>query len=258
MFNYFSFSFFAGQRSTAVASITAIPNVSVWFDAATPAYFQPTNPTNNTAITNWNDKSGASHNASPDAGGNKPIYITPVVNGNGAVSFNGVNANLSIGNTTWARSLAGFTIFIVASANRLTGNQILTMSDVLTGMSIYHNGTNWCTGAAGGQGVSTVAGSTTGFHIFGQIYDGTAASNADRLEFRYDKTPYTLTFTGTVGSTTASTTSNLYYAYDGTAGTNKGNKFLKGYIAEILMFTRTLNSSEIVAVESYLSSKWNV
>lgn len=250
-------SFFAGNRSTAIAAITAIPNVSVWFDAATPAYFQPTNPSTGTAITNWNDKSGASHNASPDAGGNKPLYITPVVNGNGAVSFNGVNENLGIGNTTWARSLSGFTVFVVASAARLTGIQALTINDSASGMAIYHNGTNWVTRAAGGTGVSTATGSTVGFHIFGQIYDGTAGDNIHRLEFRYDKQPIDLTFTGTVSSRTAATTTNLYYGYNGENGTNRGIQFFKGYIAEVMMFTRALNSNEITAIESYLASKWN-
>lgn len=256
MFGPFSFSFFAGQRNTTITAITAIPNVSVWFDASTPTYFTPTNPSDGTGITNWNDKSGASHNASPVGGAsNRPVYRTGVYDGFGGLTFNGTSQNLQINNTTWARSLSGFTLFIVASAATLSGVRTLTQSDQ-DGMKIYHTGTAWATKTAGGTGVSTVAGSTTGFHILTQIFDGTLTGDGQRLKLRYDKSPVDLTFTGTVSANTSASTNQLYYAWDNF--TSPASNYFKGTITEIMMFTRALNSNEIINVESYLANKWGV
>jgi hypothetical protein len=48
------------------------------------------------------------------------------------------------------------------------------------------------------------------------------------------------------------TTKVLAFAYNPILSAN----FWQGQLAEVLLYTRTLNSTEISGVESYLSSKW--
>ena len=127
----------------------------------------------------------------------------------------------------------------------------LTSSDV-GGFRFFHNGTNWGVSTSGGTGTSTVPGDTTKFHIYSLIFDGTQADNATRLKFRYDGADQTMSFSGTVGTTTSASAARFYVGVDSTGAA----KFFNGDIGEIVMFTRTLNTSEILNTEAYLKYHW--
>ena len=107
---------------------------------------------------------------------------------------------------------------------------------------------------AGGIGTSTATADTTKFKIFGLIYNGTLTGNAARLVFRYDETNQTLTFTGTVGATTNASTNQIDLGWYSTGN----SEYFAGDIAEVVYFSRTLNSGEIAGVEDYLSNKWAI
>lgn len=251
MFGYFSNSISLGERPAALTQVEIAAKANVWYDAASPSYFQPTNPTNNTQLTQWIDRSAAAHNAGPTGGTNKPVYMTPSLNGYGTVSFNGISQNLQITNTTWAASKSAVTMFVVAKKVG-TGIQNITSSDT-GGYAIKFNGTNYEVTAGGGTGTSTVTGDTTNYHLFTVRFDGSQTSNANRLQFRYNKMPQTLNFGATtVGTTTNSATSKINFGWDGT-----GNH-LNGSIAEVMFFTTNLGATQISLIEGYLGNKWGV
>lgn len=103
----------------------------------------------------------------------------------------------------------------------------------------------------------TVTNDTTKFHTYGLIFNGAASGNANRLQFRYDKAATTLTYTGNV---TANTGSINYFFFGGNnrnVGDTQGT-FMDGYIGEVLIWTRALNSSEILAAETYIANKWAI
>lgn len=248
----FSRSFRAGER-TGVLSESQITNTAqVWYDASTNAYFQPTNPSSGSGITQWNDKSNAAHNASPQGGGPsvRPTWQSSVLNSLGVLRFDGIAKNLQISNTTWLQNLSGFTMFILAKASSLSGTRFLTNSDQ-SGVSIYFNGTNFVTRMSGGTGTSTQTGDTTNFHIYTQVFDGNQADNANKLRLFYDGVQQTLNFgVTTVGSSINGSTTKLNFAWDGS-----GN-YWNGDIAEVLMWGRKLSSAERTGVEKYLKDKW--
>lgn len=247
-------SFFSGIRPGAVTNPNVLPNLQVWYDGSDIAQFNPTNPSNGTAITQWKDKSTFAHNASPSGGATvRPTYRTSVQNGLSVVRFDGVNDNLTVNPASWAASLSGFTSFVVAKITNTTGTRTIIGTDQ-NGQKISWNGTNFAVSSAGGTGTSTVTADTSNFKIFALIYDGTQTGNAARLVFRYNETNQALTFTGTVGSTTNASTNQIDLGWYSTGS----SEYFAGDIGEVIYFSRTLNSGEIGGVESYLSNKWAI
>lgn len=252
MYNSFSHSFRAGRRPTIITDPTKLTALQVWYNAdlANATNFNVA-PTNGADISQWKDRSGTGHNANQSGNNSvKPNWYANQLNGYGIIRFNGTSESLTINPFSFAQNLPGFSLYVIAKAISLTGSRVITVTDQ-GGFKIAHNGTNWLVSTSGGTGTSALAGDTTGFHIFGLIFDGTAADNAGRLKFRYDRVEQALTFSGTVGTTTSATANTLYIGQD---SNNTG--WLQGDIGEVLMFTRALNGSEILNVESYLSSHW--
>ena len=105
---------------------------------------------------------------------------------------------------------------------------------------------------SGGTGMSSLSVDTGSFHTLGLIYDGTQATNATKLRFRYDRQDYPLTFTGTVSSSVNPSTTQFNIGFDASGS------YFKGDVAEMTLFTRTLASYEISNVENYLQTHWGL
>lgn len=243
-----------------------IPNLSLWYNASASATVInsvstnnfSTTVTNGSSISSWTDLSGAGHPSNVFGGSsNNPTYTIPIQNGLGAVTYNAASSNnLDINPTAWAQTLSGMTIYVLSRPTSFPGTIFpLTVTDTSLGM--WWNGTNWSIGQGAGTGTVTVTNDTTKFHMYGMVYDGTQSTNAGKLQFRYDKAGKTLTFTGTVGTTTGSP---AYFFFGGDAR-NSGTfskLYMNGYIGEVLIWTRSLSASEISSVELYLNQKWGL
>lgn len=253
MLGTFTQTFRAGTRPRILTDPTTLVNLNIWYNAdiSNNTNFG-TAPANGDPVTSWNDRSGTGHAANQSGNSSvKPTWRSNVQNGYGILRFDGTAQSLNINPVAFMVSLSGFTLMLVARASSLSGTRTLTSSDQ-NGLRIAHNGTNWFVQTSSGTGTSTVAGDTNKFHIFTLIFDGSAADNSGRLKFRYDKVDQALTYTGTVGSTTSAAAKTFYVCTDSTGGAN----FFGGDVGEMLMWTRTLNSSEIVNAEAYLKYHW--
>jgi hypothetical protein len=253
MFNTFSSSFKAGRRPGVITDPTKLVNLQVWYNAdiSNTTNFG-TAPANGGDVTAWKDRSGTGHDANQSGNNSvKPNWYQNVQNGLGVLRFNGTSESLNINPIAFMQSLSGFTMMVVAKASSLSVTSDLTSSDV-GGFRIFHDATHWGVSTSGGTGTSTVTGDTTKFHIYSLIFNGAAADNANRLKFRYDGADQSMSFTGTVGTTTSATAARFYMAVGSTGSAN----YFNGDIGEIVMFTRTLNSSEILNTEAYLKYHW--
>lgn len=259
MFNGFSSGFQFGRRPAPVvvpANPAIIPNNVVWYnsDLGTNVNFN-NNITTGTRVNQWTDRSGAAH-SSNGSGAGRPTWISPFLNNYGVLQFNGTGNVMTVNPVTWMQSLSGYSLFMVARASSLATLQYLSATDT-GGFAIFHNGTNWGVATSGGTGISTVTGDTTNFRIFGLIYDGTQTTNADRLKFRYAGTNRSLSFTGTVGSTTSATAKYWNIGASSSVINVVGDQnFYNGYMCEVMMWTRALSNSEILGVEQYLKNHW--
>lgn len=261
MFGLAGQSYRIGQRPGLVVDPNTLPNLQVWYNAdiSNTTNFNVA-PASGDAISQWKDRSAFGHNANKSGNASvKPKWTANqagVGNTLGVIRFDGVDENLSINPVSWLQSLSGFSLFIVGKGTTV-GGSVRTLSCTNTGgFQIVHNTSNWRVEAGGGSGVSTVTGigDTSRFNIYALIYDGTGVGNTGKLKFRYNKIPRDLTYTGIVSTITSSVATDFYIGVGRTATAD----FLAGDIAEMIMFTRTLNSSEIGGVESYLTSHWNL
>ena len=248
-----------------------LPNLSLWYNASASTTTVNGVVTNNfnvsvvngTSISAWSDISGGGHDSNVNGGsGKEPNYATPIQNGLGAVFYTSTNSeNLDINPIAWSQNLSGFTIYVIARPTSLPVTKFpLLYTD--TDLGIWWNGTNWSAGQSiGNYGTTTLTNDTTKFHIYGFIFDGTQTGNANRLKFRYDRTDQTLTFTGTIGTTTG-TPAYMFFGGDNRGSVGAGNAlsgtYMDGYIGEVLIFTRSLSASEITSTENYIKTKWNI
>ena len=171
------------------------------------------------------------------------------------VQFDGVNDCLSVNPFTQIAGAGQFTIFMVAKTTAATTAQVFGATNNLDlKIEIVNSGGTYyyCTRVNGGTGISSVT-ADTNYHIFTLCYNGNGIGDAGKLKFRYDKSAQTLDFTADPGVNSTTVASNTHY-YFGCGGSGVGH--LQGSIAEVLMFSRALNTTELDDVEQYLNTHW--
>lgn len=252
----------SGQQSVVLPS--QIPSLNLWYDASesNAAFIQTTGggaPANGNPVNSWIDKQGAGRNANQTSGTRQPSWQANQKNGLGTILFDGTSDVLTLNPVgSWALSLPGQTTYIVLKANALTGIPRATMTNT-NGYQFFWDST-WGIETAGGRAKSTFAGDTTNYYYMAQILDGTqtngdiTAQNNARLKMRINGVQQSLTFSSNVGTATSGSATGLFVGADSQPVTNP----FSGYIGELLIWTRTLSLSEILAVETYLSDKWGI
>lgn len=239
---------------SAVTNPNQLPSIGLWYNATDGSAAQfGSNLTDGAVVTTWIDLTGAGHNANKSGGSTvKPSWQANEQNGKGVVQFTASETDsLDINPITWAQSLSGATVYVVAKAITLDATvRTLTTTDT-NGYNISWDGTYWRVRAAGGTGQATsLSGDTSNYHIFGNIFDGTQTGNANRLKFRYDGVQQTLNFGATtVGTATSGSAAYMYFGTDNTT-------YFNGFIGTVMIWTRALNISECLQVESYLKTVW--
>lgn len=242
-----------------------LPDLNLWYNASASNTDVNGSSTNNfstsvvngTSISAWSDLSGTGHDANVTGGSSpQPNYATNICNGLGMVAFTAANSdNLDINPIAWAQNLSGFTIFVLARPTSYSSQFPLAATNIGTGIS--YDGTSMKVGAAGATATTTeFSKDTTRCHMFGMVFDGSLTGNSERLKFKIDGNQVDLTFTGTVGTATSASAGYFFFGGENRSGVTLG--FMDGYIGEVMMWTRALNPSEVLGVESYLRKKWAV
>lgn len=261
-------SFFAGNRPLTITSASQLPNLEVWYDASQSlsSTFNSGIITSGTEVTSWHNAGGLTSHDWNSTGGKRPEWFSNIKNGYGVVRYNNspsgtptgedadTNELLSINPVAYLQSLGNTTMFIVyRSLSTSSGTRIITTTNT-SGFKFGQNGTTYIGGHAAATWTVDTLTVDTNFHHAGFIFDGSLTGNANRFKARIDGADTTLTFTGTVGTATNASASNFYGGTD----TDGNSNFYIGDIGELLIWTRTLNTSEILAVEDYLSNKWAI
>lgn len=251
------FGTLAGQGSVVVPN--QIASLNLWYDAsaATATNFNPV-PANDGAVSAWLDRQATGRDANQNTGTRQPLWRSNQQNGLGAIQFDGSNDVLTLNPVSWALSLVGQTTYIVLKPTSLTGTPRVTQTN--TGGFQFFWDTYWGIETATGRAKSTNAGTTANYVYMGMIFDGsktdanTTTQNNLRLKFRINGVAQTLTFSANPGTATSGSANTLYVGADNSPAANP----FAGYIGELLLWTRTLSNTEIINVESYLSTKWGI
>ena len=264
----FSRSFRVGERPLTITSASQLPNLEVWYDASQSlsTTFNSGVITSGTEVTSWHNAGGLTSHDWNSTGGRRPEWFSNIKNGYGVVRFNNTtsgtptgedadnNEILSINPIAYLQSLSATTmVLLYRSLSTSAGRRIITTTNT-SGFQWGQNGTQYVGGFAGATFTVDTVTVDTNFHHVVIVFDGSQTGNANRLKVKLDGDPVTLTFTGTVGTTTNPSASDFYGGCD-SAGNN--NYFI-GDMGECMIFTRALNTGEVLAVETYLSNKWGI
>lgn len=237
------------------------PTLQIWYDGADVTQYSPTNPSDGQAITQWNDKSATAHNAAPIGGpGTRPLYTASIQNGKSALYFDAVEDGLEAPLNS-LQGITGSTMIFVGKTLNASINQQLVQGVVKSGGSYTpSNGYSIFVSGSSGYRVVMASGSAivnvtpdTNWHIHTLVFDGTQTGNANRFKYRLDGVERTLTFQSNANTTTSATINAILVGTDAAL-----NNDFNGYAGELLLYTKTLNATEIDNTEAYLSNKWNI
>lgn len=264
-------SFFAGSRPFTISSTSQLPNLEVGYDASiiNANTFNSGLITSGTEITSWHNAGGLSSHDWNSQGGKRPEWYSNIQNGLGVVRFNNTTVGtptgedgdtdecLTINPVAYLQSLTGVTqIIVFRTLSTAAGTRYCCSTDV-HGFEWGQSGTTWIGGFAGATYTVDTLVADTNFHYVTILYDGSQTGNANRLKVRLDGAPTTLTFTGTVGAATSAVAKYFYGGSTGTGASNQTN-FWIGDIGELLIWTRTLTTAEVLAAETYLKNLWAI
>jgi len=192
-------------------------------------------------VTDWDDQSGNGNNAIQGNPANQPTLIASQINGKPAVYFNG---------TSWLELPTGFlynypevSIFIVARPNNLGANGCLLgpSDNALTGMEIQFYGDGWIR-------LNAAVKYSTGFFT---------ADTFTLSDLTYDSTETNANNNGVpLGAQPGGAPLNYNGIY--AIGMYASGYTVNTDIAEILIYNRVLTPAEILQVEQYLNTKYDL
>lgn len=251
-------------------------NNKLWLMADANVYSNAgtTLATNGNTVQQWNDLSGNNNNATQLTAGNRPTYVTNVVNSKPALQFNGAKSiypgSLGIAGTD------GFTYFTVVGPTAITsgGDISQTATDYI--IDRYPAGTTQLTSLkfVNVSGIGPKFGFQKNPDIGGSITGPTApntvvvtASPVTFFNIQYYRIPgvgYYITTNGNDQSSISpdfiadpgdDLTPPIPYIGGYNGGTTNG---LRGYIAEMAVYSGVLNSAQRLIIDNYLAVKYNI
>jgi len=202
------------------------------------------------------DLSGNGIHAMQTDNSHQPIFKTNILNGNPVMRFDGSSQWLTCAASTLHAETSGMTVLVVSVPratvsgtpriiSRGTGSNHYSISPNATsaGRAIYYAPSSTTTISV--DPAAAVSGTA---NILGLTMAGTTGST---LYYRRDGAQRALGTIGTAG--TGDTTSQLAFGSDGTA-----TDLWNGDIAEVMIWQRVLNASELATTEGYLGTKYGI
>lgn len=243
----------SAQQLTQNCEIEKMNDLVAWFETSLPESFDNISLEDNTLIASWRDRAvnnATRHNATQTNSTNQPAFVNNAINqALPALQFSG-NQWLSFANSDFSNS--SYTIFVVEQRNSSNSNLFFISSEgggnpnLLAGyssnanMRFTHGSINVNFGVAN----YNQAQPTTRIHTL--IYKNDS-------EARYF-------LNGGLSSDAATLSSDMVWGISeiliGASQTNVGQ--YSGFIAEVIMFKRSLLSEERRVIEAYLGRKYNI
>jgi hypothetical protein len=235
-------------------------STALWLDAADAS----TVTTESGAVSQWNDKSGNSRNATQAAAGGRPALTVNGLNSKNIITFDGGTDVLSLSDLTLGRNAGALCYFFAASTANVAITSFAPLFDLnnSTGpdrASVYIR-----------SSVIEAGGRRLDADSFQSHTNGTPSNNTAYLGsvlYNYSSAALSIGFNGsaltsrgggfqTAGNT--SDTSSNAIRIGASTDTGGGGSFYNGYIAEFIA-TRTVPSAgDRQRIEGYLAHKWGL
>jgi hypothetical protein len=219
---------------------TGISGCSLWLDPADTS----TVILNESSVVQLRDKSGLGYNMSQATSGNRPTYSTSL-NGNRMLTFT-QSLSTRLSNTSFPTFIgSGPASYFLVEYN-------MTAPSGNPGPFGYSAGPN------GGLIMQSNAGYTGGLQPF-QSGITSFTSATPRLIFLYKPNVTSSNMTGFINGTSQTVSDTTSGTYSGTFSVGSAlNGFISGNICELIVFNKSLTTSERQQVEGYLADKWGV
>ena len=259
------------QNATQDSPVPSIPDLALWLettlDDSIVSVANGRNPENGDLVSAWNDINAQSIyklSALQATTANQPQYIKNGIAGLPSLSFNGTSNFLSIASPPILKSNKGYTMIAVWQTASVSGLQVVMAQDTYAG-SCGGNFTGFLTSAS--TIVLWFCGGSWDWDspftaVAGTPYIETAVINhnlAQNVSFYVNRTKATTSNTTTSPSSYSISNSNFTIGNGAGGGSGVTNVyFFNGYISEIIIFNRSLKSSEITDIQNYLSKKYNI
>jgi len=158
---------------------------------------------------------------------------------NNALTFKGTD-NVALGNITQINNVSQVTLATwmkrtTAGGNVFVGKQA---SGQDLGIEAYSDGKVYFDMSKGSTVYGTITLNDTAWHHVALVFDGTQTGNANRLKGYVDGVQKTLTFSGTVGTTTSSNTTPFNIG-------KMSGEYSKGQVDDTWLYARALSQAEV-------------
>jgi hypothetical protein len=230
-----------GAVTSSAFSPTDIANLQLWFDADDASSFTFSS---GSVVSQWNDKSGGGRHVSQGTVANQPGR-TGTQNGRATVVFDGNDYldRTGIG----VLFAAPLTVFVVFNPTASGNNRLMGSAE--NGFAIDHDtGFGWGTARVGvvGQYLGAILTSGTFRQICADVTSTSSTTGYLDGALEGTDTYSAYTYSGADLTVGAARPGGAGPAVNGTA------------IAELIVYSRSLNSTERGNVFSYLRDKWGV
>lgn len=227
--------------------------LDLWLDADDGSTITQSTLTNETAVSQWRDKSVNAFHVSQPTVASRPAYVASARNGRAAMRHNGASSYLLGGDVldvgTGGLSLAAVS-FPIAGAERSILNKWRSDASIAGAWSFYATGGSFRSSTSN-RGVG--AASTLGQLVLSCVVIDRSAGS----------TPYTngtaeTTLTDGYPDTTHYNAARIITVGALSTSTTAASNFLNGDICEIVVSLGTWTTQERQLVEGYLAHKWGL
>ena len=224
---------------------SSISNLYLWLDADDASTFTYSS---GSVVSQWNDKSANGYNATQATVAKQPVRSSSP----NKVTYDGSNDVM-----TTSASFNGsiFTIFQVVKWNNFASVMIGgngSGTDIY--FPYYDTSGPTCYSQTATDFGTYVASAAAGLMEIEIRYDGTQATNATKMKYRFAGADQTLSFTGTIASTLSrSGSTTAIGAYDAASVLP-----FNGYLSELIVYNKVLTTQELSDVRGYISTKWGI
>lgn len=265
-----SFRLTSARTMTQSSPVVSIKDLSFWLDSTSEKSFEEADQDDGDQVDNWYDlnpqvNASSRINFTQGTSGYQPLYKTAVINNLPALKFDGSDDLFTLASTQTMQDFSAsdqMTVFMVYKMLTLkdtnpfslfqTSNSAIRIIPTLPGVGnsvTYFDYGTCCTAGQGRYTGSFNSSYVNRTNIF-TWRQKSAVTTARMNGVQFLSTGMTSTFSAS--DLAGAVTFNL------ATGGSPGYYYLNGYIAEVIMFRRGLNSDEITDVEKYLGKKWGV
>jgi len=239
------FKLTSARSLTKSSPVTGVKGLSLWLETTLQGSFKDGEDSDNANVTAWFDSNPQAVSKANAEGTAK--YKSSCINGLPCINFTGSSSALTIDANIFPKSdnapgiVDNFTVFVVLQRTSADGPVIRTDSAASGAGSVGISVTSTSVAASKGgsaQTAATVSGGLTSPQVVRM-----QVKNGDVSFFINDST--TALSGGSLGTSVSP------------SGLIGGGAF-QGYVSEIIVFSRVVNSDEGVEVAQYLKKKWGI